>query len=355
MIFSALDGKPAMNETVRTPKSPSSGGSFLIHYIECGRGPSPEGPGVELPSCLRGSISPRSTRNIMKIIFNVILFTLLFSQSAYAYQSPGAPQGFVNDFAGVLSQASRQELEQSLDTFAKEKNHEIAIVTIKTLDGDAIEEYANRLFREWGIGTKKNNNGVLFLAAIDDRKMRIEVGYGLEGALTDLESKHIQDDVVRPLFRNNDYSAGIAEGAKAIMQAIEGEIVALPRANGQWANGIMRYGGEIFFLLFLFGSWIVSILGRTKSWWLGGVLGGLGGALAWFFSGGWYWVAILGFGGLFFDYFVSKNYKSHLADHHPAWWAGGAWGGWDRWGGGGGGFGGFGGGSSGGGGSSSSW
>lgn len=289
----------------------------------------------------------------MKFLFFLsIIFLLITPVGLFAYTSPGTPQGFVNDFAEVIELQSQQGIEQSLALFAKEKNHEVSVVTIKTLDGDTIEEYANRLYREWGIGKKEYNNGVLFLAVIDDRKMRIEIGYGLEGALTDLESKHIQDDIVRPLFREGKYGEGIQQGATAIMQATEGEIVALPRTNGQWANGIMRYGGEIFFLLFLFGSWLVSILGRTKSWWLGGVLGSAGGALAWFFSGGWYWIAILGFGGFFFDYFVSKNYKSHLTDHHPAWWAGGTWG---PWGGGGGGFGGFGGGSSGGGGSSSSW
>lgn len=284
-----------------------------------------------------------------------VLLLLLAPVASSAYTSPGTPQGFMNDFAGVLSQASRQELEQSLETFAKEKKHEIAVVVIKSLGGGDIESYANTLFREWGIGKKEYNNGVLFLAAIDDRKMRIEVGYGLEGALTDLESKHIQDDIVRPFFRNGDYGAGIAEGVRAIMQATEEELIiqSRPRTDPSIANGIMRFGGELFFLLFLFGSWLISILGRTKSWWLGGVLGGVGGTIAWFFSGGLYWIAVLGFGGLFFDYIISKNYKSHLTDHHPAWWAGGTWGGWDRWGGGG--FGGFGGGSSGGGGSSSGW
>lgn len=287
----------------------------------------------------------------------IISISLLFFcvQPTFAYFSPGTPQGFVNDFAGILSQVGKHELEQSLETFAKEKNHEIAVTVIKSLGGDDIESYANTLFREWGIGTKEYNNGVLFLVAIEDRKMRVEVGYGLEGALTDLESKYIQDDIVRPLFREGKYEEGIRQGTIAIMQAVEGEVVVPPKTRTGWYDMLMRYGGEILFLLIFFLSWIASILGRTKSWWLGGVIGGAAGGAVALLTHAWIWLPIVVGAGLLFDYAVSKNYRTHISDQHPAWWAGGTWGGWDRWGGGGGGFGGFGGGSSGGGGSSSGW
>ncbi|MEK7648589.1 MAG: TPM domain-containing protein [Patescibacteria group bacterium] len=274
---------------------------------------------------------------------------------AHAYTSPGTPQGSVSDFANLLSSQAQQNLEQQLVTFAKEKNHEIAVVTIQSLGSDAIEDYANTLFREWGIGKKEYNNGVLFLIAADDRKMRIEVGYGLEGALTDLESKHIQDDIVRPLFRQGNYEEGIQKGAEGIMQAIEGEVLPSPssRKTSSWFGIIQRYGGEVLFILIFFLSWIASILGRTKSWWLGGVIGGVAGGITALLTSAWLWLPAVVVFGLLFDYAVSKNFQSHHGNH-PAWWAGGTWGGWDRWGGGGG-FGGFGGGSSGGGGSSSSW
>jgi len=266
------------------------------------------------------------------------------------------PSGFVNDFAGVLSVQSRQSLEDQLVAFAKEKKHEIAVAVIKTLGGDSLEDYANKLFREWGVGTKEYNNGVLFLVAIDDRKMRIEVGYGLEGALTDLESKHIQDDIVRPLFREGKYGEGIAAGTGSIMQAIKGEVLPASSSKKQpsWLNIIERYGGELLFIIIFFFSWIASILGRTKSWWLGGVIGGVTGGIVALITSAWMWLPLVVIFGLLFDYAVSKNYTQHRGDH-PAWWAGGTWGGWDRWSGGGGGFGGFGGGSSGGGGSSSGW
>jgi len=281
---------------------------------------------------------------------------ILFSPQIVNAATPlGAPKGFVTDFAAVLSGDARQELEQKLAAFAKEKKHEIAVAVIKTLGGDPLEDYANKLFREWGVGTKEYNNGVLFLVAIDDRKMRIEVGYGLEGALTDLESKHIQDDIVRPLFREGKYGEGIAAGATGIMQAIEGEVLPASSSKKQpsWLNGIERYGGELLFIIIFFFSWIASILGRTKSWWIGGVIGGVAGGIVALITSAWMWLPAVVIFGLLFDYAVSKNYKQNSVGG-PAWWAGGTWGGWDRWGGGGG-FGGFGGGSSGGGGSSSGW
>ncbi len=272
-----------------------------------------------------------------------------------AYTSPGTPSGFVNDFANILPIELRKSLEDQLTKFAREKNHEIAIAVIRSLEGDDIESYANKLFREWGIGTKEYNNGVLFLVAIDDRKMRIEVGYGLEGALTDLESKRIQEDIVRPLFREEKYGEGIVAGVTSIMQAIEEEVLPASSSKKQpsWLNVIERYGGELLFIIIFFFSWIASILGRTKSWWLGGVIGGVAGGIVAFITSAWIWLPLVVIFGLLFDYAVSKNYQSHQGNH-PAWWAGGTWGGWDRWGGGGG-FGGFGGGSSGGGGSSSGW
>lgn len=288
--------------------------------------------------------------NMIKAIVTAVFF-LFLPISVYGYASPGAPAGFVNDFAGILPQQAKAELEQSLTAFAAGENPEIVIATIKTLDGDPIEDYANRLFREWGIGSKKKNNGVLFLIVPEEKKMRIEVGYGLEGALTDLESRRIQEEHVRPLFREGRYDDGVRLGAQKIQEALAGEL------ETQVSRKKQNFSSDFFlaiYLFLMFGiSWLASVLGRSKSWWAGGVLGGVVGAGVGFFTGVYLWIAGAALLGLAFDYFVSKNYRQHSMDHNPAWWAGGGWGGWDRWGGGG--FGGFGGGSSGGGGSSSSW
>ena len=256
--------------------------------------------------------------------------------------------GLVNDFALVLSGDARLSLESQLAEFEKQTSHEISVVTIKSLNGDSLEEYANTLFREWGIGKKDANNGVLFLVALEDRKMRIEVGYGLEGALTDLESKHIQEDYVKPLFKESKYEEGIILGANKIKEAIAGEVVGLPTKKSK--SGI---NGSMIELILFFGifllQWLMSMFARSKSWWLGGVVGAIFGVLVMLIFGWWFMIIILSVFGLLLDYVVSKNYQNN--PNHPSWWAGG--GGFG--GGGSGGFGGFGGGSSGGGGSSSSW
>ena len=149
----------------------------------------------------------------------------LLPAMGFAYTSPGTPSGYVNDFADILSPSAEATLEEMLLQFEQETSHEIAVVTIPSLGGDDIESYANTLFREWGVGQADVNNGVLFLAAMEDRKMRIEVGYGLEGALTDIEAKHILSNVIAPAFREEDFDEGIAAGVEAIKAATESELV----------------------------------------------------------------------------------------------------------------------------------
>ena len=284
--------------------------------------------------------------------FRLLLAILaLIPLGVSAFASPGRPTGFINDFANVLRDDTEQSLSRELQMFEQTTTHEISVVTVPSLGGDDIESYANTLFREWGIGKKDTNNGLLFLIVPSERQMRIEVGYGLEGAVTDTETKHIQDDIVRPFFKSGDYDGGVSAGVKALERAAQEEVVTpsnQPAQSSRDVSGLIQLG---FFAVFFGFSWLASLLGRSKSWWLGGVLGGIGGAILWFLMGWWYAIIIAALLGLVFDYAVSKNYRSGS----PAWWAGGPWGGWDSWGGSGGGFGGFGGGSSGGGGSSSGW
>ena len=113
-------------------------------------------------------------------------------------------QGFVNDYAGLLSPAVKAKLEAQLTQLEKDTTAEVAVITIKSLEGDSIEDYASRLFEKWGIGKKGVDNGVLFLVALDDHMMRIEVGYGLEPIITDGRAGRIRDNDVIPRFKNND-------------------------------------------------------------------------------------------------------------------------------------------------------
>ncbi|MFH1427265.1 MAG: TPM domain-containing protein [Patescibacteria group bacterium] len=285
-----------------------------------------------------------------------IFLLFIFAGNVFAYYDLGEPTGYVNDYTNTFSLEQKQALEDKLNQFGKDTTNELAIVIINSLEGDTIENFAVELFKDWGIGEKGKDNGVLMLVALEDRKIRIEVGYGLEGALTDAQSSWIINQVMKPAFRNNDYYNGINEAADKIIMAAKGEYV--PSADSQ-ADMEDKFGismGIIFFALFVF-IWLASILGRSKSWWLGGVLGAIVGLILGFIKGfiffGIVSIAVLLPVGLLLDYIVSKQYKAGKAKGHIPWWTGGGWGGGGR--GRGGGFGGFGGGMSGGGGSSGGW
>ncbi|MFH1773323.1 MAG: TPM domain-containing protein [Patescibacteria group bacterium] len=285
---------------------------------------------------------------LSKILF--ILFLLLFSSVAQAYYNPGQPTGFVNDHTDTLSIEQKQLLENKLLTFEKETGNEISIVIINNLENDTIENFAEKLFKSWGIGKKGEDNGVLILVAKENREMRIEVGYGLEGSLTDAQSNWIINKIMKPAFQNNDFFKGLNETSDEIILATKGKIIPEQDNDNKQKTGLDY---EFLFWVGIFGFfWITSILARSKSWWLGGVFGTIIGIIVGFIKGFVYFgilsIAILLPVGLLFDFVISKQYKKGKSRGHVPWWTGG---GGRR----GGGFGGFGGGMSGGGGSSGRW
>ena len=150
-------------------------------------------------------------------------FSWALCGSVFAYQSPGSPNGYVNDFAGVLSAATEDEVNALLYDFSKNESNEVAVVTVTDLGGEEIEYYASKLFEEWGIGTAEHDNGVLLLVAVEDKKVRLEVGYGLEGTLTDLEAWAIIDGVLLPAFKAGDFDKGVNGAILAIMESTRGE------------------------------------------------------------------------------------------------------------------------------------
>lgn len=160
----------------------------------------------------------------MKKLITLLLFAC-FAQLSFAQNilpRPNPPK-LVNDVAGVLSPEQREILEQKLVALDDSSSNQIAIVLIPTLDGYPIEEYANKLFREWGIGHKGTNNGVLIIAAINDRKVRIEVGYGLEGAIPDVTASDIYNNLIVPAFRDQNYYRGLDDATTALSKAAVGE------------------------------------------------------------------------------------------------------------------------------------
>lgn len=289
------------------------------------------------------------------ILSGAVLFSVPLVISAY--ENPGAPKGAVNDFAGMLTSGQTEGLEMKLSNFQKQTGNAVVVATINNLGGDSIENFAVRLFQDWGIGEKGKDNGILILVSKEDREMRVEVGYGLEGVLTDAQSFWLIRDVLTPAFKNGDYAGGLNGAVDKIIGAISGT-ETVPSESPADSNG--GFNVDWFFFIFLVPIWLASILGRSKSWWAGGVIGGVVGVIIGIIFGFLYSgiIAIGGLAilGLIFDYFVSKSYGKYKSGGGvPPWWLGGGHGGRGSFGGGGGGFGGFGGGMSGGGGASGKW
>ncbi|HAK74599.1 MAG TPA: hypothetical protein DCP36_15530 [Sporomusaceae bacterium] len=133
-------------------------------------------------------------------------------------QVPPAPASslYVQDYAGVLTNESKNRLNSLGSQIAAKSKAQVVVVTVKSLEGAALEDYSLAILREWGIGDKTLNNGVLMLVAVGDRESRIEVGYGLEGALPDAKTGRIQDDYMIPWFQQGDYDKGIVNGYMAL-------------------------------------------------------------------------------------------------------------------------------------------
>jgi uncharacterized protein len=248
----------------------------------------------------------------------LFLQAFLFANDSYAQNiiAKPNPPTLVTDVAGVLTPEQKQALENKLVAIDDSSSNQIAVVIIPSLDGYPKEEYATKLFRDWGIGNKKTNNGVLLLIAINDREIRIEVGYGLEGAIPDITALNIIDNDIKPAFKAGNYYEGINQATDDIAKAAVGEYkVARAKKSKSKGNGGL-------FLIILIIIFVVLRNGR-----------GGGGSN-------------IGRSG-FSDVATGMLLGSLLG-------GGGRGGGWGDSGGGGG-FGGFGGGSSGGGGAGGSW
>lgn len=249
-------------------------------------------------------------------VFFVTISTGLMAQNILP--KPNPPK-LVTDQAGVLSAEQLQALEAKLVAIDDSSSNQIAVVILSSLEGQPKEEYATKLFREWGIGNKKTNNGVLLLVAIQDRQIRIEVGYGLEGAIPDITALSIIDNDIKPAFKAGNYYEGLDKATDDLAKAAIGEY---KEARKKKKN---TKGSPLLFFIIL--AIIVFIVKRN---------GGGGGSN-------------INRGG--FSDFTTGMLLGSLLN------GGSSRGGWGDSGGGfgGGGFGGFGGGSSGGGGAGGGW
>ncbi|HMG67217.1 MAG TPA: TPM domain-containing protein [Chitinophagaceae bacterium] len=253
----------------------------------------------------------------------LLIFVLFCSVCANAQidkifpKRPNPPK-LVNDYTNTLTPEQVQALEQKLVAYDDSTSSQIAVVIIPTTGDYPLEEVSLKIIRDWGVGGKEHSNGIVLLVAKNDRKVRIEVGNGLEGAITDVTSKSIIDNDITPNFRAENYYRGLDDATDDIIKAAAGEYKA-PAGNKKGKG--FPIGGIIFFIIML-SIFLGSRGGRGG----GGMISrrGFGG-----FGAGWLIGSMLGGGG------------------------GSGGGGWS--GGGGGGFGGFGGGGGGGGGASGGW
>lgn len=267
---------------------------------------------------------------VRNILFLLCSFLPLFLG---AQNIPERSSTLVTDYTGTLSSSEIQSLENKLVAFDDSSSSQIAVVIIKTLDGDEVAHFANELYNKWGIGGKKNNNGVLILVALEDRKMKIETGYGLEGALPDAIAKRIIENDMKPSFKQGNYYEGLDKATNSIIAATKGEY----KGEDSQGEGEPFPTWILFWIAIIF---IVVMLFRAREARQYSRLNHIGFWAAWALlaalrnkpSGKW------------------GDFSSGSGSFRG--WSGGgsSWGG-----GGGGGFGGFGGGSSGGGGASGSW
>ncbi|MEA3543738.1 MAG: TPM domain-containing protein [Thermodesulfobacteriota bacterium] len=226
----------------------------------------------------------------MRNLLCSILIFLLTCSTAIALDIP-RPKGYVNDNAGLISPPVELKLEQFLRDFEKSDSTQITILTIPTLDGESLDNYSLNVFERWKIGQKGKDNGALLLVAKAERKVRIEVGYGLEGLLTDLLAGRIIDNEISPKFKQGDFDGGIVSGIVGMVEAVRGEYTGTGKTNSRKKKS-NPFG--FIFLLFFLGPLLGRFGGRRSSRYrrsgiffggpfMGGGSGGFGGGG---FSGG---------------------------------------------------------------------
>jgi uncharacterized protein len=200
--------------------------------------------------------------------------------------------GRVVDQTGTLSAADADALQQSIRAFEARKGSQIAVLIVPTTASESIEQFSIRVAQVWKVGRRQFDDGVLLVIAKNDRHLRIEVGYGLEGALTDVTSKRIIDEIITPRFKNGDFASGISAGVNRIMRVIEGEKLPAPvQAQPAPQQGLQPtwllehvnpFNPFVIFAVFVTGAILRGTLGRL----IGSIAtGGLVAVLAWFFIG----------------------------------------------------------------------
>lgn len=191
--------------------------------------------------------------------------------------------GHVTDQTLTLNAEQKSALEQTLQAFEAKKGSQIAVLLVPTVSPETIEQYALRVAEAWKLGRKKVDDGAILVIAKNDRALRIEVGYGLEGALNDATSKRIISETITPRFKQGDFYGGITAGVNQMLQVIDGEPLPLPSGNSNVSFGaIQQYAPVIFVMAVIFGGLMRTLFGRFPG---AIVTGTIVGGMAWLFAG----------------------------------------------------------------------
>ena len=202
------------------------------------------------------------------------MFTTLFLSLLLAIPLPSKPTHYVTDNAGVLAPDKAEQLDQKLKAFEQRTSDQVLVYVDKHVpEGTTLEEMGAQAMRQWGVGQAKKDNGVILFLFTDDRKMRIEVGYGLEGSLTDAKSKLITSTIVKPRLQSGDYNGAVEHGVEAILNTIGSESYKGSGHTVAEASALQTFTkmlpGLIFFGLFgaiFFAVIFASIFGRKRGW-----------------------------------------------------------------------------------------
>ncbi len=202
------------------------------------------------------------------VIFYLASWLFLASSTAFAIEVPQL-QSYVNDYADMISPQTKTELENELRAFEQADSTQVVILTIPSLEGEVLEDFSIRVADTWKIGQKNKDNGIILLVAQQERKLRIEVGRGLEGRLTDLMAGRIIDLVIKPRFKRGDFDGGFLAGVHALMDGVRGEFHADERQHVRKTDKISQ-----LLSLLLFGIIMIVVLGGISR-----VMAGISGAV----------------------------------------------------------------------------
>jgi uncharacterized protein len=276
---------------------------------------------------------------------------LLLALPVWAQVAVPPLKGRFTDLTGTLTREQTASLEHMLQSFEARKGSQIAVLMVATTAPEAVEQYSLRVAEQWKIGRKNVDDGAILLVAKNDRAVRIEVGYGLEGVLNDATVNRIIDEFVVPRFRDGDFYGGISAAVDRMMRLIDGEPLPPPRAVPQVDSGTLQSLPFLFMLALVGGAVLRRVLGRV----LGALAtGGAVGALAWLLVGIAGIAVLAGVVAFFFTVVGGLGSGGRYYGGFPGGFGGHRGGGWGGGGFGGGGFSG-GGGSFGGGGASGRW